>query len=288
MSASRPQPAVLAFAHGRNINAADVIALLREIYAEGISTRDEADELVAFDHTLADATTEWREFFAETIADHLLLRREPAGQLDTAKAEWLISALSRGRRIATASGFAAVLRMLDTAPKVPPLFAAYAIDQLRVTLIAGDGPAIGKRPHFSRTIDGEDVKLLARMLIAAGGEAGQPVSRAEAEALFDLHDAVAGAANDQSFDDLFFKTIAYHLFAGAGQAVPSRREMLEFDASRIDADPKALAPEEAAWLAGRIMRDGRPTAAEYLLLRLFSGDPGDAGSSLRRFLDRAA
>jgi hypothetical protein len=36
------------------------------------------------------------------------------------------------------------------------------------------------------------------------------------------------------------------------------------------------------------MRDGRPTAAEYLLLRLFSGDPGDAGSSLRRFLDRAA
>jgi hypothetical protein len=36
------------------------------------------------------------------------------------------------------------------------------------------------------------------------------------------------------------------------------------------------------------MRDGRPTAAEYSLLRLFSGEPGNIDPTLRRFLDRAA
>jgi hypothetical protein len=180
--------------------------------------------------------------------------------------------------------------MLDVAPETPPAFAAYAIDQLRVALIAGDGPAIGKRVHFSRMIDGEDVKLLARMLIAAGGANGGPVSRVEAEALFDLHDAVAGAENDRDFDGLFFRAIAHHLFAAAGRTVPPRREALESDVEQIASGggEKILGADETAWLAGRIMRDGRPTTAEYLLLRLLSGEPGDADPSLRRFLDRAA
>jgi hypothetical protein len=290
MNASKPQSTVLALAHGRHINAADVIALLREIYADGIGTRDEADELIAFDHTLADATADWREFFADTIADYLLRRCEPAGIFDQPKAEWLVAVLSRGRRVATASGFAAVLRVLDEAPQAPPSLAAYAIDQLRVALIAGDGPAIGKRPHFSRTIDAEDVKLLARMLVAAGGEAGRPVSRAEAEALFDLHDAVAGAANDPSFDDLFFKAIAHHLLASVGQAIPALRDTLASDAERISSGigGNSLGADETAWLAGRIMRDGRPTAAERRLLGFFSGASGDGDPSLRRFVDCAA
>jgi hypothetical protein len=50
----------------------------------------------------------------------------------------------------------------------------------------------------------------------------------------------------------------------------------------------ALGPDETAWLSSRIMRDGRPTAAEYALLRLFAQDTRDPDPSLRRFLDHAA
>ena len=293
MGASKRHTFELALAHGRNINSADVIALLREVYAEGIGTRDEADELIAFDHTLTETTPDWREFFATTIADHLLQRCEPAESVDDKKAEWLISALSHRRRVATASGFAAVLRLLEAAPQSPSSLAAYAIDQLRVALIAGEGPALGNRPHFSRTIDADNVAMLAHMLISAGGVAGVPVSRAEAETLFDLHDAVAGGANDRGFDDLFFKAIAHHLLGIAGVAVPARREMLQSElelAVRLaQGDGQALlGPDDTAWLAGRIMRDGRATRAEFLLLQLFSGEPDDADPTLRRFLDCAA
>jgi hypothetical protein len=293
MGASKRHTFEFALAHGRNIDSADVIALLREVYAEGIGTRDEADELIAFDHTLGETTPDWREFFATTIADHLLQRCEPAGSVDDKKAEWLISALSQGRRVATASGFAAVLRLLESGSQSSSSLAAYAIDQLRVALIAGEGPALGKRPHFSRSIDADDVAKLAHMLIVAGGVSGAPVSRTEAEALFDLHDAVAGGANDPSFDDLFFKAIAHHLLAVVGVPVPERREILESElelAARLARGngQALLGPDETAWLAGRIMRDGRATRAELLLLQLFSGEPSDADPTLRRFLDRAA
>ena len=293
MGAAKRYTSELALARGKNVNSADVIALLREVYADGISTRDEADELISFDHTLTETPPDWREFFAETLTDHLLQRCDPVEQVDEAKAEWLIAALSRGRRVATASGFSAVMRVIEIAPKVPFMLAAYAIDQLRVALIAGDGPALGKRPHFSRMIDAGDVSMLAHMLTAASGIAGVPVSRAEAEVLFDLHDAVAGGANDPAFDELFFKAIANHLLAAVGVAVPMRNEMLKSDmgyAERLaGGDGRTLlGAEETAWLQGRIMRDGRATRAEFLLLKFFSGEPGDADPTLRRFLDRAA
>jgi hypothetical protein len=293
MGASKWRTFELANAHGRTVQSADVIALLREVYADGIGTRDEAEELVSFDHTLTEAPSDWCEFFAIAISNHLLERREPTGTIDNAKTDWLIAALSSGRRIATGGGFAAVLRLLEIAPQVPPSLSAYAIDQLGMALIAGDGPALRRRQHFSRMIDADDTALLAQMLVLAGGASGVPVSRVEAEALFDLHDAVAGGANEQSFDDLFFKAIAHHLLAAVGVAVPARQEVLQSElefASRLACGrgQTLLGPDETAWLAGRIMRDGRATRAEFLLLQLFSGEPGNIDPTLRRFLDRAA
>jgi hypothetical protein len=290
MSISKSQSFALAFVRGKNINAADVIALLREVYADGIGTRDEADELISFDHSLASSTAGWCEFFAASIADHVLQRSEPAGWVDQDKADWLIGALARGRRIATPAGFATILRLLEIAPETPAVLAAYAIDQVRLALIAGDGPAIGKRAHYSRTVDAEDVAQLKRILVAAGGDAGHAVSRAEAEALFDLHDAVAGASNDPAFEDLFFNAIAQHLLSASNMEAGRRRALLGQDANVVTSLPGdiRLDADAAAWLASRIMRDGRPTAAEYSLLKLFGGGPDNIDPTLRRFLDRAA
>ena len=271
----------VALTQGRHIDAADVIALLREVYADGIGTRDEADELIAFDHTLGDSPAGWSEFFAATVADHLVRRCEPAGVIDDEKAAWLIGALSHGRRVATSGGFGAVMRSLETARETSPLLAVYAIGQVRFAVTAGTGPAIGTRTHFSRVVDAADVMLLGRILELSGGAHAPPVSRLEAEALFDLHDAVAGASNDPTFADLFFRAIASHLLACAGTPCETRMMQPEF------AGAVPLGAEESAWLASRIMRDGRPTPAEFLLLRRFAS-AGDIDPSLRRFLDCAA
>lgn len=300
--------AVLALAQGRNIDAADVIGLLREVHAGGITSREDAEALIAFDRSLRETTPAWGEFFAETLADHLLHRQEPAGTLDAAKVEWLIEQLAGHEPVATSAGFAAVMKLIEMS-EPPASLSAFAIAQLRVAIVLGEGPAIGRRPHFSRDVDAEDVVLLARILEAGGGAESRPVSRDEAEALFDLHDAAAEGNNHPSFDDLFFKAIANHLTAAAGHAVAPRREVLMpdprvaewrsvFGRGHEPAEPGFRLPDgstsstelgndEVAWLSARIMRDGRPTAAEYALLRLFAQDRGSDGS-VRRFLDHAA
>lgn len=293
---------------GRNIDADDVLALLREVYADGIATIGEAEELIAFDRTLACSTGEWQAFFAATVADHVVWREAPPGVVDERLAAWLTGMLLQRQQRLTAAGFAAVMRVVEAAAEVTPSLAAFAIEQIRLSVIGGDRTIIGRRAHFGRFLDSADTALLRRLLVAAGGRASRPISRVEAEAMFDLHDAVAGADNDTGFEDLFFKAIVQHLLAAAGCPVPARCEMLapdprvvtatsafgrysararaliEFALPRGCAHDIRLSADESAWLAGQIMRDGRPTAAEYALLHLLAGKHG----GIDPFLVRAA
>lgn len=308
MNAGKSGSAVLALAQGRNINAADVIGLLREVHADGITAREDAEALINFDRSLRETTPAWRDFFSNSLADHLLNRQEPAGAIDEEKVAWLIAHLTAIEPVTTAAGFAVVMRILESA-ECPAQLSAFSISQLRLAIVRGEGPAIGRRPHFSRDIDAEDVVMLARILEAGGNSEGRPVSRDEAEALFDLHDAAAEGNNHPSFDDLFFKAIANYLTASAGHEIAPRREVLmpdprvaewrsAFGRGREPSEPgfrlpagstssTELGTDELAWLSSRIMRDGRPTAAEYALLRLFAQER-NADASLRRFLDNAA
>jgi hypothetical protein len=300
MGASKPQSFALAFVQGRNINAADVIALLREVYADGIATRDEAEELIAFDRALQEPAPGWCEFFAVAIADHLLEREAPVGTIDESKTEWLTGSLLRGRPVATAGGFAAMLRVMENVRDPAPLLSARVIEQVRLALISGEGRRLGLSSAPRRIVDADATAMLGRALLAGGGSAGAAVSRAEAEALFDLHDAFAQAGNDPAFEQLFFAAIACHLVGAAGGAVPPRASALAADAAREKdptslefslpdsyADSVRLDPDQIAWLASRIMRDGRPTGAEFALLRLFTGQPCN-NDPTPPSLDRAA
>jgi len=205
----------------------------------------------------------------------------PDGVVKEAPALRLLDRLAPHGRLADPAAVAMLLRVMETARQVPPSLPTFLLEQLHDAIIAGEGPAIGARCHFSRVIDAEDVKLIRRVLEAA---ASKPVSRGEAVALFDLHDASAGSSNDPGFDDLFFRAVAQHLLAASGHPVPPRREALA--GGWAPAHP--LGSEEAAWLSRHIMRDSRPTTAELKLLTLFGQEPGATGASLRHFVDYAA
>ena len=215
------------------------------------------------------------------------LREEffPTGILSETAARELMAQYAPHGRVATSAGIETLLRVIEAAIQTPSLLPAFLIGQLCAAVIAGEGPALGRRPHFSRAIDNEDVRFLSRVLEAAGGTAGMPVSRAEAEALFDLHDAAAASGSDSSFHDLFCKAIANHLIAASGHAVSPRREAL---AAGQDLVWVAVGAEEEAWLASHIMRDGRPTAAELRLLGLLGQGQNASDPSVRRLVDFAA
>src|SRR5436305_13176531 len=86
--------------------------------------------------------------------------------------------------------------------------AALALTIVRDGVITGEGPTTKGRIHFSRALDADDAAWCARILTATAVE-HEPVSRAEAEALFEINDAAAARTDDALFDDLF-PTAAVH------------------------------------------------------------------------------
>ena len=99
--------------------------------------------------------------------------------------------------------------------------AALALTVVRDGVITGEGPTTKGRIHFSRALDADDAAWCARILTATAVE-HQPVSRAEAEALFEINDAAAERSDNGRFDDLLAKAIVHHAASAAGLPVPAR------------------------------------------------------------------
>src|SRR3979411_678237 len=99
--------------------------------------------------------------------------------------------------------------------------AAQALTIVRDGVITGEGPTPKGRIHFSRALDADDAAWCARILTATAVE-HQPVSRAEAEALFEIDDAAAERSDDGLFDDLLAKAVVHHAASASGLPVPPR------------------------------------------------------------------
>src|SRR5437868_9275379 len=101
--------------------------------------------------------------------------------------------------------------------------AAHALTIVRDGVITGEGPTTKGRVHFSRALDADDAAWCARILTASAVE-HQPVSRAEAEALFEINDAATERSDDGRFDDLLAKAVVHHAASESGcrcRRVPS-------------------------------------------------------------------
>ncbi|HEY0235723.1 MAG TPA: hypothetical protein VGC86_11830 [Afipia sp.] len=138
--------------------------------------------------------------------------------------------------------------------------AASALAIVRDGVITGEGPTTKGRVHFSRALDADDAAWCARILTAAA-VSDQPVSRAEAEALFQINEVASERSDGGLFDDLFIKAIVHHAASASGLPVPARSVALS---PRTDID--SWAPAKAAgvntevleWIAAQ-MRGKRST-----------------------------
>jgi hypothetical protein len=132
--------------------------------------------------------------------------------------------------------------------------AAQALIIVRDGVITGEGPTTKGRIHFSRALDAHDAAWCARILTASAVE-HQPVSRAEAEALFEINDAAAERTDDGLFDDLFAKAVVHHATSASGLPVPSRTVALSPDtAIETWAPTKAVEvdTEVLEWIASQM------------------------------------
>jgi hypothetical protein len=108
--------------------------------------------------------------------------------------------------------------------------AALALTIVRDGVITGEGPTTKGRVHFSRALDADDAAWCERILTATAVE-HQPVSRAEAEALFEIDEAAAERSDNGRFDDLLAKAVVHHAASVSGLPVPPRTVALSPETS---------------------------------------------------------
>ena len=154
--------------------------------------------------------------------------------------------------------------------------AAQALAVVRDGVITGEGPTTRGRVHFSRALDADDAAWCARILTATAVE-HQPVSRAEAEALFEINDAAAERSDDGVFDDLLAKAVVHHAASASGLPVPPRTVALSPDtAIESWAPTQAIGVDIAVlqWLASQMR--GRRRSNNHTLMRMVATIVGAA------------
>jgi hypothetical protein len=145
--------------------------------------------------------------------------------------------------------------------------AARALGLVRDGVITGEGPTTAGRVHFSRSLDAADADWCARILMSAP-VADQPVTRAEAEALFQINEAASERSDDGRFDDLLAKAVVHHAASASGLPVPPRHVALSPDtAIESWAPTKAVGvnTEVLEWISGQMRGKRRSNRALTIL-----------------------
>lgn len=204
----------------------DAIDMRRRVYADGRIDPAELEALFDRDEKAVGRDPAWTALFVEAVVDYLVMQVEPHGYVDDANAGWLIDRISVDGVVQTESELEALICVLEKARTCPARLAAFALQQVKTVVLEGKGPLADRRELEAGRVTRADVELMRRVLYAAGGDGNIAITRAEAEVLFDINDAVAGAENDPDWTDLFVKALANCLMAASGYVAPSREEAI--------------------------------------------------------------
>lgn len=230
MSGFRSLPIDEILARG-SINVSDIVRFRRVLYEDGVISSGEAELLFKINEGCALKDAAWSDFFIEAITDYIVYQERPQGYLTATNGHWLIDRISQDGIIATKTALDLVINVLDKARWTPVSLVKFALDQVKHAVVSGDGPLRAGKDLDAGTITDGEVDLLRRMLYAFGGDGHVAVTREEADVLFDIDEAVAGAEPNPAWTDLFVKAVANVVMATSGYRVPSREEALRQEAS---------------------------------------------------------
>jgi hypothetical protein len=151
--------------------------------------------------------------------------------------------------------------------------AAHALTIVRDGVITGEGPTTKGRVHFSRALDADDAAWCARILTASAVE-HEPVSRAEAQALFEINEAATERSDEGRFDDLLAKAVAHHAASASGLPVPPRTVALSPDTdieSWAPTHAKGVNTEVLEWIASQMRGKRRSNRTLMAMVATLAG-----------------
>jgi hypothetical protein len=296
---------------GAGISADDVLDVRRWVWPDGAVSLAEAEAVFALNRLALESAPEWDDFLIEAMTDYVVNETPPRGYVDDAHAGWLIDQIERDGAPITATELALVVKVLESALNAPALLKTWALGQIEASVLTGAGPTRAG-PVRPGIVDEAEVRLLRRIIFAAGGDGALGVSADEAEALWRIKDACLHADNAPGWKTLFAQAIGNHLMAYSSYRPLARDEaarleafiddhhanVLGFFARMRGASPAegvrallhrepgqaghdaavaaaaAVTPGEKEWLDAHIDADGARDPYEEALLAFIAGESG--------------
>lgn len=205
----------------------DVAEARRFVYSDEIVSPEDIEGLFAIEQARTVHNPEWSAFFREALVDIALNQTPPAGYLSEDNADLLIRSIGERKDARSDTALEALADIVEKAREVPPKFSAFVLRQVKSAAIYADGVDANGRPLRPGAIGMPEIRYLQRILWGAESVGMLAISREEAEALFDIADATAGANNDPAWTDLFARAIGNYLLGATGRQAISRQAALQ-------------------------------------------------------------
>lgn len=219
----------------RAISAEEILALRSAGWADGKMTREEAEIIFATQHAIEKPSREWSDFFVEAIQNFVLNGNEPRGFASHEEALWLIGQVEADGRVCSMTELELLTRIIERAQNVPETLKAYVLGVIEREVLEGTGPTRCGGELSDRRVSAAECRILRRVIFGQASDRPAAVSRREAEMLFRIKDAVAGADNAPEFKRLFVQGVGNYLMGFAqGTAQLSRERQLELEAFIAD------------------------------------------------------
>jgi hypothetical protein len=105
----------------------DLRELQRDILADGITSRNDADALIGLDQAVgATAASGWADYFVASLVEFVVWTARPTGQVGEEEARWAVASLSLGHG-PTENGLRAAFEIVREAQTVDEALLAFAM-----------------------------------------------------------------------------------------------------------------------------------------------------------------
>lgn len=215
------------------IDGERVLRLRRAIYRDGGIDRENAAALFRLNRDHRSHDSSWSEFYVEALTDFFYWREGSDSALTEEAEQMLMTWIGPSDEVDDGTELRLLLSLVFRTNGCSEAFRSYVLDAVRHSVLHSSQGLYGDAARMPGAIDAADVEIIRKLVYGLGGERGMAIGRTEAQFLFELDRATAGAANVPAWQELFVKAIAmYLLFAG-----PS---------------PDSVDDQEAQWLVEQI------------------------------------
>lgn len=196
------------------VSDAEVLAIRRIIYPDGIISLQEADWLFDLNAGVSEPTPAWTALFVEALTDYMVNQLPPQGHVAPENVDWLLAHIRKDGEVRRETELELLVNILEKSISAPDPLAVYTLGQVKAEVLR------------SNRLGAKEVQLMRRVLYAAGGQKNIAITRQEADVIYDIHDARPGE-DDPEWLDLFAKVMLNHLMFASGFEPPSRELALQ-------------------------------------------------------------